>query len=227
MNYTDGTDKTIHDMYDKAIQHLTESDKPLARLIARVGPCGLRVNRRQSPFQSLVQSVAHQQLTGKAANTILGRVVALHPHREFPTPEDLLGTSEEMLRSAGLSRAKVAAVKDIAAKALDGTIPLHKAMSKMEDAEIIERLTTIRGVGQWTVEMLLIFKLGRLDVLPVNDYGVRKGFAVTYRKRELPASADLLAHGERWRPFRSVAAWYLWRSLDFAKDNGQTSGQTK
>jgi len=128
-----------------------------------------------------------------------------------------VGTPDKQLRAAGLSRAKVAAVKDIAAKTLAGVVPATKEMSRLDDREIIERLTIIRGVGQWTVEMLLIFKLGRLDVLPVDDFGVRKGFAFTYRKRDLPKPAALLAHGERWRPYRSVASWYLWRSLEPAQ----------
>jgi len=174
----------------------------------------MRADRQCPPFQSLVRAVAHQQLTGKAATTILGRLIALHPHRDFPGPDDLLSNSDEQLRGVGFSRAKVASIKDIAAKTRDGIVPESKALHKLSDAEIIERLTTIRGVGQWTVEMLLIFKLGRMDVLPVNDYGVRKGFALTYRKKELPKPSELLAQGERWRPFRSVAAWYLWRALE-------------
>ena len=204
-------------MHERAIQHLASNDKTLARIIAKTGPCRLRADRKQSPFEALVEAVCHQQLTGKAARTILGRVKALHPHRNFPAPEDLLATSDEKLRSAGLSRAKVASVKDISAKTLDGTVPEVKALAELDDAEIIERLTTIRGVGQWTVEMLLIFKLGRPDVLPVDDYGVRKGFMLAYRKRDLPKPAALLAHGERWRPYRSVAAWYMWRAIDLAK----------
>src|SRR4030095_4723107 len=121
------------------------------------------------------------------------------------------------LRAAGLSRAKAAALKDISAKTLDGVIPNARALARLDDDEIVERLTTLRGVGRWTVEMLLIFKLGRLDVLPVNDYGVRKGFAVAYHKRPLPTPAALLAHGERWRPYRSVASWYLWRALELER----------
>ena len=205
-------------MHERAIQHLTANDKTLARIIAKTGPCRLRADRKQSPFEALVEAVCHQQLTGKAARTILGRVKALHPHRDFPAPEDLLATPDDKLRTAGLSRAKVASVKDISAKTLDGTIPEVKALAKLDDAEIIERLTTIRGVGQWTVEMLLIFKLGRPDVLPVDDYGVRKGFMLAYRKRDLPKPAALLAHGERWRPYRSVAAWYMWRAIDLARE---------
>jgi 3-methyladenine DNA glycosylase/8-oxoguanine DNA glycosylase len=204
-------------MHERALRHLAAKDLTLARIIAKAGPCRLRPDREQSPFEALVEAVCHQQLTGKAAQTILGRVKALHPHRPFPAPDDILATPDEKLRSAGLSRAKVASVKDISAKTLDGTVPEVKALAKLDDAEIIERLTTIRGVGQWTVEMLLIFKLGRPDVLPVDDYGVRKGFMLAYRKRDLPKPATLLAHGERWRPYRSVASWYLWRAIDLAR----------
>ena len=204
-------------MHENAVQHLTKSDRLLGRVIAATGPCRLRADRKQTPFEALVEAVAHQQLTGKAAQTILGRVKALHPHRPFPTPEDLAGTSEASLRAAGLSRAKAAALKDISARTLDGLVPSTWEMAKLNDQEIIDRLTTIRGVGQWTVEMLLIFKLGRKDVLPANDYGVRKGFAITYRDGALPTPAEVLAHGERWRPFRSVAAWYLWRAIDLEK----------
>ena len=201
-------------MHHKAIDHLVGADPVLGKLISRVGPCRLRADRRTSPFESLVVAVAHQQLTGKAAKTILNRVKALHPAHGFPRPEDLLNTPDEHLRAAGLSRAKTAAVKDIAAKVISGHVPPTPALSRLSEEEIITRLTEIRGVGRWTVEMLLMFKLGRMDVLPVGDYGVRKGFALTYRKRDLPKPSALLAYGERWRPYRSIAAWYLWRALD-------------
>lgn len=201
-------------MFEEAIDHLSKADKTLARLIRRVGPCTLKVERKISPYQSLVQSVAYQQLTGKAAATILGRVKALYPDHPFPPPEELLKTPEEMLRSAGLSGSKVAAVKDIAAKTLAGVVPERKVIVKLSDEEIIERLTTIRGVGRWTVEMLLIFRLGRPDVLPVNDYGMRKGFARTYGWKDLPLPKELLAFGEKWRPYRTVASWYFWRALE-------------
>ena len=201
-------------MHERAVTHLASADRQLGRLIERVGPCRLRVNKTHSPFQTLVRAVAHQQLTGKAANTILNRLIALHPDQDFPSPEDLLAAPEEKLRGVGFSRAKVASLKDIASKTLDGVVPDPKTLAKMANSEIIERLTGIRGVGQWTVEMMLIFKLGRLDVLPVHDYGVKKGFAKTYRKKNLPKPAELLEHGERWRPFRSVASWYLWRALE-------------
>ena len=204
-------------MHKKALEYLTQADPVLAGVITQVGSCRLKTDRKQSPFEALVEAVCHQQLTGKAAQTILGRIKALHAHRPFPTPEDLLATPDDSLRAAGLSRAKVASVKDISARSIDGTIPEPKALARLDDAEIIERLTTIRGVGQWTVEMLLIFKLGRMDVLPVDDYGVRKGFMLAYRKRALPKPAALLKHGERWRPYRSVAAWYMWRAIDLAK----------
>jgi DNA-3-methyladenine glycosylase II len=207
-------------MHEAAVRHLSRADKTLARVIRRTGPCRLEPDLRQSPFEALVEAVAHQQLTGKAAQTILGRVKALHPRRKFPRPQDLLNTPDASLRSAGLSRAKVAAVKDIAAKTLEGVVPTARKLAHLTDEEIIERLTVVRGVGRWTVEMLLIFKLGRPDVLPVDDYGVRKGFAVTYRDGEMPAPRELLEFGERWRPFRSVAAWYLWRALEFSRRDG-------
>ena len=165
---------------------------------------------------ALVSAVAYQQLNGTAAATILGRVKALYPGRSFPAPEDLLRTPDEHLRGAGLSRAKVAAIKDIAAKTVAGVVPTSTAITRMDDGTILERLTTIRGVGPWTVEMLLI-KLGRPDVLSATDYGLRQGFALVYRRKELPTPAELLAHGEIWRPFRTVASWYLWRSVDLLK----------
>ena len=171
----------------------------------------------QSPFQALLRAIVYQQLTGKAAATILGRVFDLHPGRGALAPADLLGTSDARLRGAGLSRAKVAAVKDLAARTLDGTVPTLARLKRMSDEEILSRLVEVRGVGPWTVEMLLIFRLGRPDVLPTSDFGVRKGFMLTYRKRELPAAKELLAHGERWRPFRSVASWYMWRAVDLSR----------
>jgi DNA-3-methyladenine glycosylase II len=201
-------------MTDGAIEHLMQADKILARLIQQVGPCKLKPKSRRSPFEALVQSVAYQQLNGTAAATILGRVKALYPKRRFPRPEDLLSTPDELLRGAGLSRAKVAAVKDIAAKTLAGVVPSSRAIAKMTEADILERLTLVRGVGPWTVEMLLIFTLGRTDVLPVTDYGVRKGFARVYEWPELPTPKELLAYGEKWRPHRSTAAWYFWRAAE-------------
>jgi len=166
------------------------------------------------PFDALAESIAYQQLSGKAAATIFGRVRALYPKRKWLDPEQLLATSDETLRAAGLSRAKTAALKDLAAKTIDGTVPSGRALIRMTDDEIITRLTTVRGIGRWTVEMLLLFDLGRLDVWPVDDYGVRKGFAKTFGRRKLPTPKQLMKFGEKWRPYRSVAAWYFWRALD-------------
>jgi len=203
-------------MHEQAIDYLTQADRVLARLIKNVGPCALKPAKRQNPFVALVSAVAYQQLNGTAAATILGRVKALYPGRIFPAPEDVLQTPDEHLRGAGLSRAKVAAIKDIAAKTVAGVVPTSGAIGRLDDATILERLTTIRGVGPWTVEMLLI-KLGRPDVLSATDYGLRQGFALVYRRKDLPTPAELLAHGEIWRPFRTVASWYLWRSVDLLK----------
>jgi DNA-3-methyladenine glycosylase II len=204
-------------MTPEALQHLIRSDKVLGRLIKRVGPCTLKPRLRRSPFESLVRSVTYQQLNGTAAATILGRVRALYPGRRFPSPADVLATPDEKLRAAGLSRAKTAAIKDIAAKTVDGVVPTSRAIAKMSEAEIIERLTTLRGVGPWTVEMFLIFTLGRTDVLPVTDFGVRKGFALAYGLKDLPHPKELLQHGEKWRPHRTTAAWYFWRACELPK----------
>lgn len=197
-----------------ASKHLSDVDRILARVIRRVGPVDVRPPRGVSPYMSLVQAVAHQQLTGKAAKTILGRVLALYPGKKFPAPEDLLETPNRKLRAAGFSWAKVRAVKDIAAKTIEGVVPPSRALLRMADEEIVERLTCVRGVGKWTVEMMLIFTLGRPDVWPVTDYGVRKGIALLYKKKELPTFRETLEFGERWRPHRSAAAWYLWRACD-------------
>ena len=217
INFADNDTFAAIFMNEKAIQHLAAADRVLGRLIKKVGPCALKPEKKQSPFAALVEAVAHQQLTGKAAMTILGRVKALYPQKKFPAPEDLLQTTDDRLRGAGLSRAKVAAIKDISAKTLAGVVPTSRAIARMDDATIIERLTAIRGVGQWTVEMLLIFKLGRPDVLPAGDYGVRKGFALAYQWEELPSPAELLEYGERWRPYRTTASWYMWRAIDLAR----------
>lgn len=200
-------------MHERAVEHLSR-DRVLARLMERVGPCRLKSDRRREPFAALVKAVTYQQLNGTAAATIFARLLALFPDTEFPTPGQLLEISDEKLRSAGLSRAKAAAIRDIAAKAVAGVVPSRRQARGMADAELVEQLTTIRGVGPWTVEMLLIFSLGRRDVLPVTDYGVRKGFALAYGLKELPHAAEMLERGEAWRPYRSIASWYLWRILD-------------
>ena len=188
----------------------------MAELIARSRRYNITPAISVRPFDALAESIAYQQLTGKAAATIFGRVRALYPKRKWLDPKQLLATPDETLRAAGLSRAKTAALKDLAAKTIDGTVPSGRALLRMTDDEIITRLTTVRGIGRWTVEMLLLFDLGRPDVWPVDDYGVRKGFAKTFRRRKLPTPKQLMKLGEKWRPYRSVAAWYFWRALDGA-----------
>jgi len=186
----------------------------MAELIARSRRYNITPAVSIRPFDALAESIAYQQLSGKAAATIFGRVRALYPKRKWLDPEQLLATPDETLRAAGLSRAKTAALKDLAAKTIDGTVPSGRALLRMTDDEIITRLTTVRGIGRWTVEMLLLFDLGRLDVWPVDDYGVRKGFAKTFGRRKLPTPKQLMKFGEKWRPYRSMAAWYFWRALD-------------
>jgi DNA-3-methyladenine glycosylase II len=195
-------------------QHLAASDPNLAALIAQARPFAVQPENFVRPFDALAESIVYQQLSGKAAATIFGRVRALYPRRKWFSPELVIATPDERFRAAGLSRSKTIALKDLAAKTIDGTVPTRAALDRMSDEEIIARLTTVRGVGRWTVEMLLLFDLGRLDVWPVDDYGVRKGYAKTFRKKELPKPKELDAIGERWRPYRSVAAWYFWRALD-------------
>ncbi len=192
--------------------HLSKVCKKFARVLPAHEPFPTKFEKTKDPYRALVRSVVYQQLSGKAAATILGRVVALYPEKDFPDPEDLLGTADETLRAAGLSRQKTAALKDVAQKRIDGTIPPARALSKLPDDEIIERLTAARGVGRWTVEMYLMFTLGRPDVLPIDDLGVRKGAEKLFRREFTPK--ELGKYGERWAPFRSAAAWHLWRYID-------------
>jgi 3-methyladenine DNA glycosylase/8-oxoguanine DNA glycosylase len=193
---------------------LSEADPILARHIERLGPFRLEVNTLQSLFAALMESIVYQQLTGKAAATIYRRVTALLPDPEYPWPEEILALPDEALRGAGLSRAKTAAICDLARKALDGHLPSLEEAHTLDDATLTARLTQVRGIGPWTVEMLLIFRLGRPDVLPVTDYGIRKAFMQVYGLPDLPTVPQLRTYGERWRPFRSVASWYLWRVAD-------------
>ncbi len=197
-----------------AYRHLAATDPRIAQLIARSRRYDITPSLSIRPFDALAESIAYQQLSGKAAATIWGRVRALYPRKKYLDPKLVLATPDEKLRAAGLSRSKVAALKDLAVKTIDGTVPSARSLAKMTDEEIIERLITVRGVGRWTVEMLLLFDLGRRDVWPVHDYGVRKGFAKTFGRRKLPTPKQLMKLGEKWRPYRSVAAWYFWRALD-------------
>ena len=200
--------------HDHAHQHLSASDPRLAALIARSRRYDIAQSMSIRPFDALAESIAYQQLNGKAAATIWSRVRALYPPRKYLDPKVVLTTPDAQLRAAGLSRSKIAALKDLAAKTIDGTVPSARTLNRMSDDEIIARLITVRGIGRWTVEMLLLFDLGRPDVWPVDDYGVRKGFAKTFGRRKLPTPKQLRRIGEKWRPYRSVAAWYFWRALD-------------
>jgi DNA-3-methyladenine glycosylase II len=195
-------------------EYLATTDSRMAALIARSLRYNVKPGRLIRPFDALAESITYQQLSGKAAATIWKRVRALYPRKKYLDPQAVLETPDQKLRRAGLSRNKLAAIKDLAAKTIDGTVPSARALAKMSDDEIIARLITVRGIGRWTVEMLLLFDLGRPDVWPVDDYGVRKGFAKTFAKRKLPKPKQLMKLGEKWRPHRSVAAWYFWRALD-------------
>ena len=209
---------------DEAITHLRAADTKLAALIDRVGPFTMMLDNAPSAFESLFEAILYQQLHGKAAATIHRRV------REFfggdPAPEALVNTPDEPLRACGVSYNKIKAMKDLAAKTLDGTVPGPAAIRRMSDADIVERLTEVRGIGPWTVEMLLIFRLGRPDVLPVTDYGIRKGFALTFQRvpkhraleaADLPKPDVITKRARKWSPYRSVASWYLWRACDLAR----------
>jgi 3-methyladenine DNA glycosylase/8-oxoguanine DNA glycosylase len=202
-----------------AIDHLRASDETLARVIDGVGPFHLQPMAASSIFAALARAIVYQQLTGKAAATIFARFCALFPGTD-PTAEQVLAASEEELRGAGLSRSKLLSLRDLAAKTVSADIPTLAEIRQMEDDAIIERLTSVRGIGRWTVEMLLIFGLGRPDVLPADDYGIRKGFARAYTQGELPARKDVETYGVRWKPYRTVASWYLWRLAEQAPLQG-------
>lgn len=196
-----------------AVKHLAKADPVLARLIKRAGPFALQTRHLHNPFEALARNIVFQQLHGSAAEAIHGRLVGLFGGGRL-RPQDVLEAPEEALRGVGLSGAKTAALKDLAAKTLDGTVPTLARLKRMGDEEIVERLTQVRGIGRWTVEMLLMFRLGRPDVLPVGDFAVRKGFMVAYGLDEMPKPKALELHAEAWRPYRSVASWYMWRALE-------------
>ncbi|MGH7225059.1 MAG: DNA-3-methyladenine glycosylase family protein [Gemmataceae bacterium] len=214
---------------EAAVAALSAADPKLARLIERTGPFTLRLPARQSPFEALARSIVYQQLNGKAAASIHARFIAgfgaICGLGQHPSPQHLLDCPTEQLRAAGLSHNKMLALRDLAAKTLDGTVPTLAAIQRMSDEAIVEHLTQVRGIGRWTVEMMLMFRLGRPDVLPVSDYGVRKGFALTFLglKPTQKITPDLLATREqmerrarKWTPWRSVASWYMWRACDLA-----------
>ena len=193
-----------------ALAHLRAADPRLAVVIDLARPCDLAPRRLGSLFDVLLRAIVYQQLNGKAASTILGRVQALFPKKR-PTPQVLIDLADAPLRAAGLSRNKLASLRDLAARTLDGTVPTPAAARRLSDAELVARLSAVRGIGPWTVHMFLMFDLGRPDVLPTGDYGVRAGFQKLHRKRRQPTPVELERHAKRWQPYRSVASWYLWR----------------
>jgi len=197
-----------------AVAHLRASDAVLARVIDETGPFRMRLRPTPSVFAALAQAIAYQQLNGKAAAAIFARVCALFPDGA-PTPEPMLRMTEEQLRGAGLSRTKLLSLRDLAQRAADGRLPTLAEIRDLPDEIIIERLSEVRGIGRWTADMLLMFRLGRPDVLPVDDYGVRKGFSIAYHC-EMPSPKELAAHGVRWKPYRTAASWYLWRVVERA-----------
>lgn len=203
-------------MHTEAEAWLTKRCAIMRRLIRTHGPCGLELEKR-SPYEALVSAVAHQQLHANAAQAILRRFQALYPKSRFPKPEQLLATDDAVLRAAGFSFGKIRAICDIAEKTVSGLIPTRAKALKLTDEELITRLVEVRGVGRWTVEMLLIFTLGRGDVFPADDYGVRAGFKAIMKHDEMPKPRDLRDHAEKWKPHRTIAAWYLWRAADAAK----------
>ncbi len=200
----------------KAIRHLKKVDPDLAKVIRCIGPFEFKPDKSRTIYASLVRSIVYQQLTGKVAAIIFGRFLELFPGRKFPEPERVLRKPFEQLRGVGLSSQKASYIQNIAQAARDGIVPDSRQANRMSDEELVDRLILIKGVGRWSIEMLLIFRLGRPDVLPATDYGVQKGFALAKGLAELPKPKELLAAGECWAPHRTVAAWYLWRTADTA-----------
>jgi DNA-3-methyladenine glycosylase II len=208
------------------MRELSRADRRLARVIRRIGAFPTKKRKPQHPFESLLETIVYQQLAGKAAEAIFARVKALGANG-VPSPEEILRASRLKLRRAGLSRQKIAAVRDLAAKTVDGTVPTLAEIRRMSEEEIHERLTRVRGIGEWSVQMFLIFRLGRLDVLPVHDYGIRKGFQRVYGHKDIPKPKFILEHGERWRPYRSIACWYLWRALEEKQTRPKSNTKVK
>ena len=199
-----------------AMSTLAAKDPQLATLIKETEEFRIEADGADTPYEILLEAIAYQSISGKAAATIFGRVKALSPTGSIPTPEEMLKLRKPALRKAGLSGAKVLAMKDLAQKTLDGVVPTLEQAEKLSDEELVKRLVSVRGIGAWTVEMFLIFRLGRPDVLPIHDLGVKKGWAITYGKKYMPKPKELLAFGERWHPYRTVASWYMWRACQRA-----------
>lgn len=215
---TEQTAQTVPLPFDHlaAHEHLSRTDKRLARVIERIGEFQFKLDECESVYESLLEAITYQSISGKAAATIFARVRALGANGSCPTPQEILRTPVRALRKVGLSKAKALAMKDLAQKTVEGIVPTIEAAGGMSDEELVERLVSVRGIGAWTVEMFLIFRLGRPDVLPIHDYGVQKGFALTYGKKKIPKPKELLEFGERWRPWRTVASWYMWRAVHLA-----------
>jgi len=199
------------------IRHLSRVDTVLAGVIKAAGPFTLNADLTCPPFQSLARAITYQQLNGIAAQTIFKRFIAACGPEPFPSPRTVAAMSDTALRAAGLSFAKIAALKDLAGKTLEGIVPDRDTLTAIDNEEIIERLTQVRGIGRWTVEMMLMFQLGRPDILPVDDFGVRAGFRYAYGLRKMPAPKALAAYGKRWAPYRSAAAWYMWRAIELKR----------
>jgi DNA-3-methyladenine glycosylase II len=193
---------------------LSKADPALGRVIDKVGPCGIEPSPRFDPFHALVRSICHQQLHGKAAETIHQRVKDKFGDGKEPDLKKLHRARMPSMRACGLSENKALAIKDLAAKCLDGTVPSSDELHELSDDDIVERITLVRGIGRWTVEMMLMFRMGRLDVFPVDDFGVRRGFTLLRKLKEPITAKKLMPHGELWKPYRSVASWYLWRVAD-------------
>jgi DNA-3-methyladenine glycosylase II len=200
----------------EAMRHLGERDERLQSLIGETAAFEIDIAKARSPYEALVESITHQSISGKAAATIYGRVKALGSNGNLPTPQEMMRIRKSTLREAGLSGAKALAMKDLAKKTIAGIVPTLAQAMEMSDEALIERLVSVRGIGAWSVEMFLIFRLGRPDVLPIHDLGVKKGWSVAYGKKHMPRPAELLKFGERWRPYRSVATWYMWRAFERA-----------
>lgn len=202
---------------DAASRHLAAADPDWAALITDIGPCGLKPRPEREPYEALVRAIAYQQLHGRAAEAILARFFALYPGSLFPSPEEVLATEENVFRSCGFSASKIVSIRGIAAATLDGLVPPLEIAAGLPDEELIARLVTLRGVGRWTVEMFLMFGLGRPDILPVDDFGVREGWRVLKALPSQPKPRVLAGIGLAWSPYRSTAAWYLWRAAEQAK----------
>jgi DNA-3-methyladenine glycosylase II len=199
-----------------AMDTLAAKDERLAPLIKETQEFRVEKGAAESPYEVLIEAIAHQSISGKAAATIFGRVKALGSNGRIPSPKEMLKLRKPALRKAGLSGAKILAMKDLAKKTMEGVVPTLEEAHKLSDEELVKCLVSVRGIGAWTVEMFLIFRLGRPDVLPIHDLGVRKGWAITYGKKHMPAPKELLKFGERWRPYRTVASWYMWRACQRA-----------